>query len=396
MPVPRHLERAAFYAFGREHVRPSVLERDEAALFDRDLWRKLAERGVFRSVIDGDVGTAAQALAGFAHGSLDVAFGLTAAAQWIGARVLAEFGSAAQRSRYLERLLSGEWIVAVCNSEHQAGTQLKTMRSRVISDDSSDANCGHLAELHKSSASNLSDADVALISAWKQGRESQCEPAIEVFVLEVKPPLIQESHVRKLAGFRTGLTGALHLDEALPIRFEDAQVGADESGVRILRLCFHLERLLIGALLAGCLDGLLDECSESVREREKHNPQFSKNQYVQEKLTLLFSLARRTEGLLALITQELERGKKESLPLSVVMEGISDLLGVLKLTAVEDSLSAAEIAYELQGYSGYQRQSFVQKVHRDLLAFKMLGGSKEQLKIALFRDLQERWIGRSS
>lgn len=392
MPVLHHPERAAIQAFGREHVRPSAIERDEAALFDRRLWQKLAEQRVFRSVLDGDVVSAALALAGLAHGSLDVPFGLTAAAQWIGGRVLEEFGSPAQRSRYLDRLLSGEWIVAVCNSEHQAGTQLKLMKSRV----SNEGDGGCLVSLHKSGASNLSDADVALVSAWKQGREAQSEPTIEVFVLEARAPLIQESHVQQLAGFRTGLTGALRCAEPLPLRFEETQLGADGSGSRILRLCFHLERLLIGALLVGCLDGILDECVAHLREREAHNPQFSQHQYVQEKLTLLFSLARRTEGLLSLITQELERGREESRPLPVMLEGVSDLLGVLKLTAVEDSLTAAETAYELQGYSGYQRQNLVQKAHRDLLAFKMLGGTKEQIKVALFRDLQKRWIGRPS
>ncbi len=139
-----------------------------------------------------------------------------------------------------------------------------------------------------------------------------------------------------------------------------------------------------------------NEAADTLRQRDQHNPQFIKNQYVQEKLTLIYSLAQRNEGLLALIAQALEQGKKESQPLAAALEGVSELLGVLKLNAVEDSLLAAETAYELHGYSGYQRQSLVQKTHRDLLAFKMLGGSKEQLKLALFRDLQERFIGRPS
>ena len=60
---------------------------------------------------------------------------------------------------------------------------------------------------------------------------------------------------------------------------------------------------------------------------------------------------------------------------------------MLKLTAVEDGLTAATTAYELLGYAGYQRACFVQKAHRDLLAFKLLGGSRELMKISMFRDL---------
>lgn len=387
MGGPGSADRRAHYELARELVRPSLLERDEEARFDRALWLRLAEHGLFETAPRGEIATAAQALAGLAHGGLDVALGLSAAAHWIGVCILASFGSAEQRARYLPRSRSGEWIIAVCNSEPEAGTRLRSMRSSVVPEPGG----GHLLTLHKSGASNLGGAELAVFSAWKHCAEK--EPELAVFVLPATPPLVQESHVAQLAGFRTGLTGAISSAGALAIDLERAQLGGDGCGPRVLRLCFHIERLLIGALLLGCIDGLTELCALHLQEREARDPQFTQNQYVQEKLTLLYSLGRRVEGLWRLVEDRLAAADDPdpALRMEHGLESASALLGVLKPTAVEDALVAATTAYELLGYAGYKRASVVQKAHRDLLAFKMLGGSKEQMKIALFRDLHARW-----
>lgn len=387
MGGPRRADREAVHELAREHVRPSLLERDEGARFDRALWLRLAAHGLFQTALHGEIATAAQSLAGLAHGGLDVPLGLSAAAHWIGVCVLATFGSEATKALYLPRCSSGEWIIAVCNSETEAGTRLRGMRSSVVPDPCG----GHLLTLHKSGASNLGGAELAVFSAWKHSAEK--EPELAVFVLPATPPLVQESHVTQLAGFRTGLTGALTSAGALAIDVGAAQLGAEHSGPRVLRLCFHIERLLIGALLVGCIDGLTDLCALHMQEREVRDPQFLQNQYVQEKLTLLYSLGRRVEGLWRLVEDRLDAAADPDplLRLERGLESASSLLGVLKPTAVEDALVAATTAYELLGYAGYKRASVIQKAHRDLLAFKMLGGSKEQMKISLFRDLRASW-----
>lgn len=375
--------RDALYTFGREHVRPSLLRRDEEGRFDRELWQHLADQGLFSSALRGEAGVleAAQALAGLAHGGLDAPLALAAAAHWIGACLLRRFGDPDQQARYLGRIATGEWIAAVCNSEPEAGTRLRGMRSSVSlrTPGGSDE-----LTLNKQGASNLGAADVAIFSAWKQDPERPA-PGLEVFVLPTVSPLVQRSHAAELAGFRTGLTGALTSPGAVPIRAAEAQLGPDGSGPQILRLCFHLERLLIGALLQGLTDGLVDACSQHLREREARDAGFTQHQYVQEKLTLVYTLARRIEGLWRLVEDTL---RAEAEPDAAArLERASPLLGALKLTAVEDSLLAATTAYELLGYAGYQRGSVVQKAHRDLLAFKMLGGTKELMKISVFRDL---------
>lgn len=375
MSALRGAERDALHRFAAVHVRPTALARDEAAVFDRPLWQQLAATGIFRSALDSDLPAATRAFAGLAHGGLDVPLGLGAVAHWIGIHLIARFATAEQRA-HLDPLLTGATIVAVCNAEPQAGTDLRGMRSRVDPDGAG----GHLATIHKSSATNLGDADLALVSAWHHPADG-APPAITVLLLPTRTPqLVQTSHVDRLAGFRTGLTGALDGPAPLPLRLADARLGDD--GPRVLRCCFDLERLLIGALLHGATDALLDLCSETVRAREQEDPQFTRHQYVQDKLTAICTHARRSEALVALALAAPD------------LDAASDILSILKMTAVDDSVQAAALAYELHGYPGYLRASFVQKLHRDLQAFKLLGGTRELMKIALFRSLRARWTDR--
>lgn len=367
MSALRGAERDALYGFARTYVRPSALARDEAAAFDRGLWRRLADTGVFRSAVDGDVAGAARAFAGLAHGGLDAPLGLSAVAQWIGVHLLARYGDAGQRGRYLESLMDGTWIVAVCNAEPNTGTDLRRMRSRIEPDGAG----GYTAEIHKSSASNLSDADVAIVSAWERRGSG---PRLAVIVVPARAGLVQTALVERLAGFRTGLTGALDSPAPLAVKLDEVRLGADAG--RVLRCCFDLERVLIGAMIGGCVDGLLELCCEHLRGREAEDPQVVRHQYVQDKVAAIYAAGRRIEGIVGLALAGPE------------MAG--ELLSAIKLTAVEDGLQAATTAYELFGYAGYLRAGFVQKVQRDLQAFRMLGGTRELMKISLFRELWGR------
>lgn len=370
MSALRGSERDALHRHAVAHVRPSALARDEAARFDRTLWRQLAAAGMFAGAEAGDLPAAARAVAGLVHGGRDVPLALSAVAQWIGIHLVARFGGDAQRA-HLPALVAGDAIVAVCNAEPHAGTDLRGMRSRV----DADGRGGQLATLHKSSASNLGDADLALVSAWhhRDGRE----PALVVLLLPTRAaPIVQTSHVERLAGFRTGLTGALETSAPLPVGPDDL---LGDDGLRVLRRCFDLERLLIGALLHGAAEALLDLAVDHLRAREADDPQFTRHQYVQDKLAGVAACARRSEALVALALTGPE------------LAADGELLSTIKLENTDAALAAAALTCELHGYQGYVRAGFPHKLRRDLEAFGNLGGTRELMKITLFRSLRARW-----
>ncbi len=121
--------------FARERLAAGALERAHAAEYPWDVAREMAEHGLLGITIpeaDGGQGgtlmdavIAIQAVASVCPRSADV----VQAGNFGPIRVFAEYGTPAQKERYLRRLLTGEGLISVGMSEPDAGsavTELKT------------------------------------------------------------------------------------------------------------------------------------------------------------------------------------------------------------------------------------------------------------------------------
>jgi len=81
--------------FARQEVFQTLVDRYEHREFSRDLWKKMADAGLFRFLVPEEYGT----------------------------RVIAWFGSREQRARYLPSLVHGERVGALAASEPDSGAE---------------------------------------------------------------------------------------------------------------------------------------------------------------------------------------------------------------------------------------------------------------------------------
>ncbi len=370
-----------FYRFARQYVFPSLLERDREGRFDREIWKALGSLGLFNPEMRLE--DQIQAFIGLARGGLDIPLCLSAIAHGaVAVELLRKFGNEAQKARFLRDMVEGNTIAAVCNAEEKAGTDVKGIESKLVLDTEAPESEMYQLDLNKRGATNLSYADVVFASVWR--KRDLGEPSLEVVVLDGKT-LVQESHVDKLVGFKTGITGSARTAETIPIRKEDCQLGPDLNGYKVLKHCFNIERLFIPAILTGVLEGLLQQAVTFVEERKTFGKAISEYQYVQEKVIAIFA---KKERMLALIQRIV--GSRDGLSKSELAPH-SKTLALLKMSAVEDSVAAATQFYELFGYQAYKLDHLAQKTIRDVLALKMLGGTKEQQKIILFQELMKEY-----
>jgi len=366
-----------FFQWAKKHARPTLLERDQECRFDRRLWESLGALGLFQP--DQDLRTQLECFIGLGAGSMDIPFALSAIAHGaVAVELLARFGSEAQRARFLPDMVAGTTIAAVCNAEASGGTDVKAIGSRLeLSDDGR-----YRLHLNKRGATNLSFADVIFASAWRPAKpdEKKPDPSLEVVLVSARE-LSQESHVAQLAGFRTGLTGSVRTMQPLSVRLSDVLLGGERVGFQVLKHCFNIERIFIPAILIGILDGMLAEATELITSRQSFGKPLTEYQYVQEKIITIYAARERTGALIDSILNSAEKMTKADLAEH------GKLLSLLKMTAVEEAFAAATAFYELSGYVGYRLDHLAQKILRDLLGLKMLGGTKEQQKIILFQEL---------
>ena len=131
--------RTAVRRFAEKELAARALERAHAPEYPWDVARLMAKQGLLGITIpeaDGGQGgtlldavLAIESVASVCPRSADV----VQAGNFGPIRVLAEYGSAAQKQRYLERLLAGETVISVGMTEPDAGsavTDLKTSATR--------------------------------------------------------------------------------------------------------------------------------------------------------------------------------------------------------------------------------------------------------------------------
>lgn len=369
------------YQWGKDLLRSDLLERDQQVSFSRDKWIALAKTGFFRLSLNDTqqsdslcVKKEIDAFKELARGSLDLPFCLSGIAHSICIKLLSKYGSVSQKQKYLENMLDGTFVAAVANSEESGGTDIRSLTSSLSVIDDSE---GKL-KVEKRGASNISNANLVFASAWKVYPNTK--PTLEVFLLE-KHQVVQSAHNERLLGFATGQTGAIKTHEDLRVTISNVQLGHDRAGFSILKTCFNLERLYIPAIICGILEESIALAFEHLEGRVSLNRPMLDFQYVQEKICRIFYVKSIIWGLIQQIcstpTADFSHASKE--------------LAVLKTVAIEEGLAACLSFFEAIGYQAYTRTHIASKLLRDILAFKFLGGTKEQQKMVLFQELmQER------
>lgn len=136
----QQLFRDSVRGFAERHLRAGALERALAEDYPSDIARLMAQQGLLGITMpeeDGGQGgtlmdavLAIEAVALVCPRSADV----VQAGNFGPVRVLAEYGSADQKKRYLSRLLRGEMLIAVAMTEPEAGSAVTDLQTTALAE----------------------------------------------------------------------------------------------------------------------------------------------------------------------------------------------------------------------------------------------------------------------
>ena len=367
--------RSTVAAFAQSEIAPRAEEIDRTNTFPRDLWPRMGALGLLGMTVEEEDGGAglgytehvlAMEEVSRASASVGLSYG---AHSNLCVNQIRLHGSAAQRQRYLPKLISGEHVGALAMSEPGAGSDVVAMGTRA--ERKGDR---YVLNGTKMWITNGPEAEVLVVYAKTDPKAGA--RGISAFLID-----------KGLAGFRTaqkldklGMRGS----DTCELIFEDCEVpeenvlGAVNGGVRVLMRGLDYERLVLAGGPLGIMQACLDTALPYMHERSQFGQPIGSFQLMQGKLADMYTTMNACRAYVYFTAKAADRGETTRY----------DAAGCL-LYAAEKATEIALQAIQTLGGNGYINDYPTGRLLRDAKLYEIGAGTSEIRRMLIGRELFE-------
>jgi alkylation response protein AidB-like acyl-CoA dehydrogenase len=361
--------------FAEEKIRPNIREWDEAQAFPHEIWRELAELGLLGVVIPEEYGGAGLGYLEYVTvieelSRVDPSVALSVAAHnslCTGHIYIA--GNDEQKSRYLPKLATGEWIGAWGLTEPGAGSDAAGTRTMArLSSDGTE----WVLNGAKTFITNGSYAGVAVILAVTDA--SAGNHGISAFVVEADTEGFSVGRKEDKLGCRASNTVELILENCVIPR-ENLLGELNHGFVDALRV-LDSGRISIAAMALGLAQGCLDASLTYAGERHQFGRPIGSFEAIQAKLVTMSSevwAARHLVWHVSVLKNAGDYVKRQACE--------------AKLYSSEVAVRCAEQAVQIFGGYGFVKDYGVEKFYRDVKLCTIGEGTSEMQRLVISREL---------
>jgi acyl-CoA dehydrogenase len=362
-----------------EHVSPQREKAVRDGRPDRELYRRAGDMGLLCMSIPeeygGGGGTFAHEAAFLTEQTLagDSSLHLGVHSVIVPHYILA-YGSEEQKTHYLPRLASGEWIAAIAMTEPNAGSDLQAMRTRAVPVDG-----GYAITGTKCFISNGLNADVVIVAA-KTDPDAR-GAGISLFVVDVT----ERAAGKSVNGFSRGAAlqklGQKGQDTA-ELYFDDfivpasAVLGAVGGGFAQLKTQLATERVILGVAAVAAMERAVALTVDYTKQRQMFGAPLFAMQNTRFELAECATIARVSRVFLDDCIDAMLAGQIDA-----------PTAAMAKYWLAEQQCVVVDRCLQLFGGYGYSTEYPIAQMYADARIQKIYAGANEVMKELIARSL---------
>ena len=360
--------------FCLKEVAPIAAEIDETERFPEETWHKLADMGMMGIAYPEEVGGAGMSYVTYIGACEELAKHCATTSVMVSAHSslccwpISEYGTQAQKEKYLSKLCSGEWLGAFGLTEPGAGTDAAMQKT--VAEDKGDH---WVLNGSKIFITNAGFANVFVVFAMTD--KSLGTKGISAFIVERDFPGFKVGSHEKKMGIRGSSTCELVFEDCIVPK--ENLLGEVGKGFKIAMTTLDGGRIGIGAQALGIAQAAIDECVKYTKERVQFGKRISQFQNTQFQLA---DMQAKLDGARLLIYRAAQAKQDH--------EPYSHLAAMGKLMASEVASDVTRRALQLVGGYGYTREYPFERFMRDAKITEIYEGTSEVQKMVI-----SGWMG---
>jgi len=278
-------------------------------------------------------------------------------------------GTEAQKTTYLPKMASGEYVAAIAMTEPGAGSDLKELKTSAKKVDG-----GYIINGSKTFISNGQHCDVVILACKTDPKAGA--KGVSLFIVETKTDgFVKGQKLSKLGIHQQDTSELFFNDMFVP---DDALLGEKNLGFISMMKELPRERLGLAVGAQAASEGMLDITLDYVKERNAFGKRIADFQNTRFKLAELATQVRVQKAFMDQCITLLSEGKLDAVTASMAKLHTTELQG-----------KVADECLQFFGGYGYMTEYRIAREFVDARVQRIYGGTSEIMKEIISRELMK-------